>query len=871
MKYLFFDSETTGMIKDYNAPVLKSNLDNFPRLVQLAWILTDENGNIEKDTGNYIIKPEGFVIPDEVVKIHGITTKKAMKEGTPLSDVLSCFREKINKSDFIIGHNVSFDIKVVTAEFIRKELPDELSDKTSICTMQNSINFCAIPGKYDKYKFPKLEELYQKLFNCSFDNAHDALADIKATAKCFFELKKKGIIRNDVLKKITIPKLKIHQPEELKKEKIDYLAQLKCKFQLSNNQKLAIEHGEGPLLVLAGAGSGKTSVLTYRVAYLLKEQKVPPYRMLALTFTNKAAKEMKERIGAAIGEMALNDLWIGTFHGICVRILHKEIKKLGISGNFTILGQDDQLKVIGECLKELNVQSAVFKPKFVLGKISKAKSSDMNFDEFFSTLMFAQKSQIIIEVAKRYQKKLKESNALDFDDILLYVLELLRKDKECLEYYQNKFKYVLVDEYQDTNQIQYEIVKLLSAKHKNLNVVGDVDQSIYSFRNADFRIILRFVEDFSNAILIKLEENYRSTKIILDAANSVIEYNKQRYPKILYTRKESGEKIMVYRAYDEQDEAMYTLNQIKNVLRDGYKYNEMAVLYRTNAQSRAFEEMFVKYQIPHQIIGGFRFYERKEVKDLLAYLKIINNPYDSIDLKRIVNVPKRGIGDTTISKLEEYAEKTNTNLWTVMENINEINDISKSTKTKILDFIKWLNTLKLKESIVTKLLESIFKESGYEYVLLQENTEESWNRAANIKELIGAAYEFEKNATDKSLNSFLTQVSLVADIDNMKENRQGVILMTLHNAKGLEFPVVFLTGLEEGVFPHAFSMNDKNQLEEERRLMYVGLTRAKHKLYLSYSGYRYSAGQGQKNMPSRFLREISPDLVIGNEILGRMY
>ena len=640
---------------------------------------------------------------------------------------------------------------------------------------------------------------------------------------------------------------------------------MSTKSQLNPNQKLAVEYGEGPLLVLAGAGSGKTSVLTQRISYLLQEMQVPPYRVLAVTFTNKAAKEMKERVHTLVGELA-KDLWIGTFHSICIRILHRDIDKLGLSKNFTIVGDDEQTSVITECLKQLNVEpSPVLKPKFILGKISKAKSSGVSFDEFFAATFLGQRLKVIAEVAKLYQKKLKESSALDFDDILLYVLELLKNDEEAREYYQNKFKYVLIDEYQDTNPIQYEIVRLLSGKHGNLNVVGDVDQSIYSFRNADFRIILRFVDDFPDATVIKLEENYRSTQTILMAANSVIEFNKDRYKKMLYTNNAKGESLRLYKAYDEEDEARYVYQHIRHLTTSGYKHNDIAILYRTNAQSRAFEETFVKNNIPYQIIGGMRFYDRKEIKDLLAYLKVINNPDDSINLKRIINVPRRGIGDTSIAKIDEHARETESNLWTVMENINEVPGVAKATKNKIADFMSWINKLRQKVVPATELINVIFKESGYEYALEQENTEESWNRIANVKELMSAAHEYEKNATDKTLNGFLTQVSLVADLDNLKETRPGVILMTIHNAKGLEFPAVFLTGLEEGIFPHTFSLNDKNQIEEERRLMYVAITRAKHKLFLTYTGYRYSCGSGQKNMVSRFIKEI-PDLLISSGV-----
>ena len=633
---------------------------------------------------------------------------------------------------------------------------------------------------------------------------------------------------------------------------------------LNSMQMEAVFHVDGPLLILAGAGSGKTRVLTQRVAYLIKEKNVPPYNIMAITFTNKAAKEMKERVDKLIGNLA-NEVWVSTFHSSCVRILRRHIDKLGYDRFFTIYDSDDQKKTIREVIKQLNIDNKLYKESNVASEISSAKNRLISVQEYEKNNKGNYRGETIGKIYRYYQENLKKSNALDFDDLLVKTVELFSMYPNVLEEYQNKFKYIMVDEYQDTNGVQFKLVSMLANKHKNLCVVGDDDQSIYKFRGADITNILDFEKVFKDAKVIRLEQNYRSTKAILDAANEVIRNNKNRKYKKLWTENEEGNKILFNLVGNEHEEAKYIANKIiDNIMKEGYEYRDNAILYRTNAQSRVIEEHLIKDNIPYKIIGGLSFYQRKEIKDVLAYLKVINNGIDSLAVKRIINVPKRGIGNTSIEKIEEYALENNTNFFQALAEVDSIQSVSRAA-SKIKMFVNIIYTLRtlLPTMSLVEFVEKMLSITGYIKELAEEKTQEAQDRIDNIGELISKVKEYEEKVDKPTLNEFLEEVALVADIDTYSEDSNYVVLMTLHSAKGLEFPYVFLTGLEDGLFPSYMSIVSENEddVEEERRLCYVGITRAMKQLYITSSKTRMTHGQTQYNPISRFVDEIPKELI----------
>jgi len=630
---------------------------------------------------------------------------------------------------------------------------------------------------------------------------------------------------------------------------------------LNPMQQKAVLHKDGPLLLLAGAGSGKTRVLTYKIAYLI-ENGVKPWNIVAITFTNKAAKEMRERVNALVQNDS-ESIWISTFHSMCVRILRTNIEKIGYEKSFSIYDADDQEKLIKECLATLNLNVKLFPPKGVISIISGLKDELITYKEYEQISKNDFRAAKISKIYTLYQQKLMSSNSLDFDDLIFKTVELLNSVPEVLAYYQQKFKYILVDEYQDTNTSQYQLIRLLANKYQNLCVVGDDDQSIYGWRGANIRNILDFEKDFPNAETIKLEQNYRSTQNILNAANAVIANNKSRKVKSLWTQNIVGDKIHIQKTPTHCDEANFVAQKIKDLKSKGKQYNDFAILYRINVQSRALEEALVRASIPYHLLGGTRFYDRKEIKDIISYLKVLNNPSDDLALKRIINVPKRGIGNTTINKLINYCEKNQKNLFEVLINIDKVAEFERNSK-KILDFAQFMNTLynEVNENTVSNLIQIILDKTEYIKLLKLENTPEALGRIDNLKELISKASDYENNTEDADLAGFLEEVSLVADTDNYEEDAQSVVLMTLHSAKGLEFPYVFITGMEEGVFPSYRSIisEKESDLEEERRLCYVGITRAKEDLYLVYANSRTINGNTQYNSPSRFLKEIPYNL-----------
>lgn len=629
---------------------------------------------------------------------------------------------------------------------------------------------------------------------------------------------------------------------------------------MNERQKEAVIATEGPLLVLAGAGSGKTRVLTHRIAYLIEELGVSPYSILTLTFTNKAANEMKDRIKRLIGDKA-NDIWAGTFHSICVRILRMNIENIGYTSNFVIYDGTDQKTLIKDCIKEKSLNDKMFDPSSMLNFISSQKDKmitpQMHLNEFSSDYREKQKG----ELYALYQKKLKQNNALDFDDLIVKTIELFREHSEVAEYYQNKFKYILVDEYQDTNQAQYMLVKLLSEKHKNICVVGDADQSIYKFRGADIRNILDFEKDYPDSKTIVLEQNYRSTKNILKAANAVIENNSERKPKALWTDNNEGSCISVFNAKNEHGESDFIIAKI-NELKSEKCFNDFAVLYRTNAQSRVIEEGLIKGNIPYKIVGGLKFYDRKEIKDIVAYLRVIQNPVDNVSFKRIINTPKRGIGKTTVDKVELLSIENDESIYSTLLASENIVGLSHRAQTKLKDFISLLGTfMAMKELLsVKELIEKVIDTTGYVRELELEDTIEARGRIENIEEFLSVAIDYERTAEESKLEDFLANILLVSDI-NSEELKDTVTLMTLHSAKGLEFPIVFMTGMEEGLFPSGRSMTEQEQLEEERRLCYVGITRAEEELFMTYASMRMLYGKTNYNAPSRFLRELPESLL----------
>ncbi|WP_143416183.1 DNA helicase PcrA [Geobacillus sp. E263] len=634
---------------------------------------------------------------------------------------------------------------------------------------------------------------------------------------------------------------------------------------LNEQQQAAVKTTEGPLLIMAGAGSGKTRVLTHRIAYLMAEKRVAPWNILAITFTNKAAREMKERVQGLLGGAA-EEIWISTFHSMCVRILRRDIDRIGIDRNFSILDTTDQLSVLKNILKEKNIDPKKFDPRAILGTISNAKN-ELLTPEKFAKKVSSYYEKIVSDVYEEYQKRLLRNHALDFDDLIMTTIQLFERVPEVLEHYQYKFQYIHIDEYQDTNRAQYVLVKMLASRFKNICVVGDADQSIYRWRGADIQNILSFEKDYPNAKVILLEQNYRSTKRILQAANEVIEHNVNRKPKKLWTENPEGQKIVYYEAMNESDEAQFVAGKIKEYVDSGKRrYSDFAILYRTNAQSRVMEEVLLKSNIPYQIVGGLKFYDRKEIKDVLAYLRVIANPNDDISLLRIINVPKRGIGVSSIDKIVSYASE---NGLSVFEALGELEHIGLSARTaaSLIEFRRQLEQwAQLQEYVsVTELVEEVLDKSGYREMLKAEKTLEAQSRLENIDEFLSVTKHFENVSEDKSLIAFLTDLALISDIDQLNEtngeNQDAVVLMTLHSAKGLEFPVVFLIGMEEGIFPHSRSLDDEDEMEEERRLAYVGITRAEEELFLTSAQMRTLFGYTNINPVSRFIREIPEELV----------
>ena len=624
---------------------------------------------------------------------------------------------------------------------------------------------------------------------------------------------------------------------------------------LNKEQLEAVKTVDGPLLILAGAGSGKTRVITYRIAHLI-EIGVYPGNILAITFTNKAADEMKERVIELIGEEA-KSMWISTFHSACVRILRANIEKLGYNKNFVIYDSQEQEKLIDECLKELNFDNKLYKPREILSKIGSLKDTLTDEEDYYKKYADDFKNKVVARTFLLYQKKLKNSNALDFDDIINKTVKLFQTYPDVLNRYQRKFKYILVDEYQDTNRAQYELINLLAKGHKNLCVVGDDDQSIYMFRGADVRNILDFEKDYPSCKVIKLEQNYRCTKKILDAANYVIANNEQRKPKKLWTENKTGDNIKFYRAENERGEARFILDEIKDLTSTDFKYKDVAILYRNNAMSRVLEEALITNNIPYKVIGGFRFYDRMEVKDIMAYLKVINNPLDNISVLRIVNVPKRGIGASTIDTIREYANQNEISIYSAILESEKIDGLNSRALNAVQKFISLMGSLAaaFEKMDVPELINEVIEKTGYVDELKKENTKESTERIENIQEFYSAALEFKEKSEDKSLSAFLEKLSLVSDQDSLDDNG-GITLMTLHSAKGLEFPIVFIAGCEDGIFPHYSARDDKDELEEERRLCYVGITRAKQKLYMTCAKQRMLFGRIMFNPISMFVDEI---------------
>ncbi len=630
---------------------------------------------------------------------------------------------------------------------------------------------------------------------------------------------------------------------------------------LNGPQREAVCHTEGPLLILAGAGSGKTRVLTHRIAYLLS-QGVQPWQILAVTFTNKAAQEMRERVEAIVGQ-ATAGIWVSTFHTACVRILRQEIGTLGYDKNFVIFDSQDQQTLLKNVLKELNLSDKNYHPKALAASISAAKN-ELQGPEEYSRGAYDFWSNTVAEVYQVYQKKLRRNNGMDFDDLIMMTVRLFREMPQVLEKYQERFRYIMIDEYQDTNHAQYVLVNLLATKYHNLCVVGDDDQSIYSFRKADIRNILEFERDFPEVRVIKLEQNYRSTKNILETANTVIKNNRERKPKQLWTENREGERIRLYPAADERDEARFVVDEIRRLIASGgRKYSDFGLLYRTNAQSRSFEEVMIQYGMPYRIIGGFRFYERKEIKDIIAYLRLVYNPQDTVSLTRIINVPKRGIGDASFERFLFFLGDGNYSVLEGFDHLDEIPSLTSRGIKPLKEFGRllegWIQAKANKN--VTELAELILKESGYLQDLRDEATIEAQGRLENLEEFLALTVEFEKNSDDRTLAAFLETVALVADVDEYQAEADSVVLMTLHSAKGLEFPVVFLVGLEEGLFPHNRALQE-SELEEERRLCYVGITRAKQLLYLTYAGMRTMYGNFNSSIPSRFLMELPKETII---------
>ncbi len=644
---------------------------------------------------------------------------------------------------------------------------------------------------------------------------------------------------------------------------------------LNPQQREAVFASEGPVLVVAGAGSGKTRVLTYRIAHLIRDKGVAPPSILAITFTNKAAGEMRDRVEGLVGG-AVRAMWVCTFHSACVRILRREARRLGYRPSFTIYDEQDSTRLIGMCVNDLDLEQRRFPPRQLKAVISKAKNDLVDYESFAAS-GFGFFHEQVADVYRLYQQRLLEASAMDFDDLLMITVEVFEAFPEVLETYQDRFGYVLVDEYQDTNRAQYLLVKQITEKHRNICVVGDQDQSIYGFRGADIRNISDFEKDYPDARVIVLDQNYRSTDHILEAANALIRNNPRRTHKHLWSDRGRGAKLIRFEAEDEHDEAGFVADEVERIEKEGLSSGSIAVFYRTNAQSRVVEDVMVRRGMPYRVVGSVKFYDRKEIKDAMAYLQAVVNPDDQVSLKRIINVPRRGIGDTTIAHLDRYAQEQKTTFHAALLKAAEVPALTGRSVAKILEFLGVLERIRqaVDEGGVRRAIESVHNDTSYLAELEEEKTIEALGRIENLKELITVAEEFQQGGPDldlgdelweeidnmRRLELFLEQISLASDIDELEENGGGVTLMTIHNAKGLEFPVVFMLGLEDGVFPHLRSLGDPKELEEERRLAYVGVTRAMDRLYLTTAKRRTLYGGSSYNLPSRFLKEIPTELM----------
>lgn len=621
---------------------------------------------------------------------------------------------------------------------------------------------------------------------------------------------------------------------------------------LNKEQKEAVLYNDGPLLILAGAGSGKTKVLTTKVAYLIEEKNISPYEILAITFTNKAAKEMKDRLNLLIGDISRN-IQVSTFHSFGLRLLRDNCNVLGYDRNFVIMDSDDSLTVVKKILKDMDYDPKVYNPRAIRNKISSCKN-EMIMPRDYEKYAVSEYEKVVLKVYEKYEEKLRRNNSVDFDDLLILPIRLFNENKDILEKYQDRFKYVLIDEYQDTNEAQYILTKLISSKYRNITCVGDDSQSIYSFRGANYKNILNFEKDYKDAKTILLEQNYRSTKTILNAANDVIRNNKARKDKNLWTANEEGEKIKYYRAYNERDEAQYTIRKIKELVARNVLYQDIAILYRTNAQSRTLEEEMLKENMPYRVVGSFYFYSRKEIKDLIAYLRLIHNPKDNVSLLRIINTPKRGIGLKTIENLTKKADELNKSIYEVIDSSKEL---------AFKEIIEKLRILK-EDLTLTELIDKVLDASGMRAELESEKTLESEVRLENLEEFKSITKSFEEREGLVSLEDFLLEISLISDVEEYKDDDNRVSLMTVHSVKGLEFDYVFIVGLEEGIFPHLNSLMETSELEEERRLCYVAITRAKKELFLINTKRRTLFGRDQVNPPSRFISEVNSNLIESN-------
>lgn len=631
---------------------------------------------------------------------------------------------------------------------------------------------------------------------------------------------------------------------------------------LNDRQKEAVLHGEGPLLILAGAGSGKTRVLTHRIAYLIDEKGIFPGNILAITFTNKAANEMKERVEQLL-DGNTDHMWMGTFHSICVRILRYNIDKIGYDKSFSIYDRDDQITLMRECIEEMDIDKDMYKERAIINTISSLKDKMIEADSYINENYDNYYSRNVGELYALYQKKLQENNALDFDDLILKTVELFQTDEETLNYYQKRFQYIFVDEFQDTNRVQYELVRLLSQGHGNICVVGDSDQTIFGWRGADIGNILGFEKDFSNSTVIKLEQNYRSTKNILNVANHIIKNNIDRQEKKLWTANDKGEQIVIENVSDAEEEAYFVANKIQELMDQGYARSDFAILYRTNAQSRNFEEAFMKRNIPYQLVGGLKFYDRREIKDIVAYLRVVQNPVDNISLKRIINVPRRGIGNVTMERVENYADELGISIFDAINEVENIEKLSGRAKNSLGDFAQMINGFmdKIDNMEIKDFIEMVILESGYVQDLEKEDTIEATTRLENINEFLSVAIDYDVNNPDGSLEDFLSGISLLSDVDKTEDADNSVTMLTVHSAKGLEFPVVFMVGMEEGLFPMSRALENEEELEEERRLCYVAITRAEKLLFISHAKIRTIYGRTTYCLPSSFINEMPKDIV----------